>query len=43
MNSEGNKAIVITSRYNTHLGDGCYFKKKDNIEYHDKFEEKFMK
>ena len=43
MNSEGNKAIVITSIYNTHLGEGCYFKKKDNIEYHDKFGEKYMK
>ena len=42
-NSAGNKAIVITSIYNTHLGEGCYFKKKDNIEYHDKFGEKYMK
>ena len=42
MNSCGNKAIVITSSYNTHLGEGCYFKKKDNIEYHDRIE-KYMK
>ena len=43
MNSEGNKAIVITSIWNTHLGEGIYFRKLDNIEYHDKFEEKYMK
>ena len=42
-NSTGNKAIVITSIYNTHLGEGCFLKKKDKIEYHDKFNEKYMK
>ena len=42
-NSRGNKAIVITSKNNTHLGEGCFFKKLDNIEYHDKFDEKYMK
>ena len=41
-NSTGNKAIVITSKYYT-LGEGCFFKKNDNIEYHDKVEEKYMK
>ena len=42
-NSRGNKDIVITSKDNTHLGEGCFFKKQDNIEYHDKFDEKYMK
>lgn len=42
-NSRGNKALVITSIDNTHLGEGIYFRKLDNIEYHDKFNDKFMK
>ena len=42
-NSSGNKAIIITSRDNTHLGEGIYFRKLDNIEYNDKFDDKFMK
>ena len=42
-NSTGNKALVITSIDNTHLGEGIYFRKLDNIEYHDKINEKFMK
>ena len=42
-NSEGNKAIVITSTWNTHLGEGIFFHKKDSIEYHEKLGDKFMK
>ena len=34
MNSQGNKAIVKTSIYNTHLEESIYFRKLDNIEYH---------
>ena len=42
LNATGNKAVVIASSANTRLGLGCFFKKKENIEYHDSIEN-FMK